>query len=121
MSRLDLIVGPNGAGKTTFAEEILAEQLPGIPFVNPDLIAIERWPEDPTGHAYEAAQIAERTRTALIERARQFIAETVFSHPSKLELIEQAQTAGYFVALHVLMVPEDLAGCAHLIWPHLGG
>jgi predicted ABC-type ATPase len=108
VSRLDLIVGPNGAGKSTFAKEILAEQLPGIEFVNADLIARDRWPEDPEIHSYEAARIAEATRSALIESGRQFIAETVFSHPSKVALIDQAQEAGYYVALHVLMVPEDV-------------
>lgn len=109
MSRLDLIVGPNGSGKSTFAQEILAENLPDILFVNADLIAIERWPEDPESHSYEAARIAEATRTALIESGRQFIAETVFSHPSKIALVDQAQEAGYFVALHVLMLPEHVA------------
>ncbi len=109
MSRLDLIVGPNGAGKSTFAQMILGVQVPGILFVNADLIAVERWPEDPESHAYEAARIAEETRSALIEAGRQFMTETVFSHSSKVELIDQAQGAGYFVALHVLMVPEHLA------------
>lgn len=109
MSRLDLIVGPNGAGKSTFALAILGEQLPGILFVNADLIARERWPDDPAGHAYDAARIAAATRSALINSGRQFIAETVFSHPSKLALINEAQGAGYFVALHVLMLPEHVA------------
>jgi predicted ABC-type ATPase len=109
VSRLDLIVGPNGAGKSTFAQEILGEQLPGIVFVNADLIAQERWPEDPESHSYDAARIAEATRSALIEIGGQFIAETVFSHPSKVALVGQAQEAGYFVALHVLMVPEHVA------------
>ncbi|MGH9089978.1 MAG: AAA family ATPase [Acidimicrobiales bacterium] len=108
MSRLDLIVGPNGAGKSTFAT-VLAAQLPGTPFVNADLIAAERWPDDPAAHAYDAARIAEATRSALIGRGEQFIAETVFSHPSKLALVEQARAAGYYLAIHVLMVPEDLA------------
>lgn len=109
MSRLDLVAGPNGAGKSSFVQHILAEQQPGSPFVNPDEIARQRWPDDPEGHAYEAAHVAEATRTALIERGGQFIAETVFSHPSKLALIDQARAAGYFVALHVLMLPEDVA------------
>jgi predicted ABC-type ATPase len=108
VSRLDLIVGPNGAGKSTFAQEVLSEQLPGVLFVNADLIAAERWPADPERHAYDAAKVAEATRAALIESGRQLIAETVFSHPSKLTLIDQAHAAGYFVALHVLMVPESL-------------
>jgi predicted ABC-type ATPase len=109
VSRLDLIVGPNGAGKSTFAQEIPGELLPGILFVNADLIARQRWPEDPESHSYEAARIAEATRSTLIEGGRQFIAETVFSHPSKVALIDQAQEAGYFVALHVLMLPEHVA------------
>jgi len=109
VSRLDLVVGPNGAGKSTFAHEILSKQLPGVLFVNADLIAAERWPDDPERRAYDAAKIAEATRTALIESGRQFIAETVFSHPAKLALIDQAQAAGYFVALHVLMLPESAA------------
>jgi predicted ABC-type ATPase len=109
VSRLDLIVGPNGAGKSTFAQDILEEQMPGILFVNADLIARERWPHESESHSYDAARIAEATRTALIESGRQFIAETVFSHPSKVALIDQAQAAGYFVALHVLMLPEHVA------------
>jgi predicted ABC-type ATPase len=109
VSRLDLIVGPDGAGRSTFAQEILAEQLPGIPFVNADLIAVNRWPQEPDLHAYDAAMIAEETRSRLIENRQQFMAETVFSHPSKLVLVERAQAAGYFVALHVLMLPEELA------------
>ncbi len=109
MSRLDLVVGPNGAGKSTFAREILAESLPGSLIVDADLIAAELWPDDPEGRSYDAARIAEATRAALVESGRQFIAETVFSHPPKLALVDQAHAAGYFVALHVLMVPENVA------------
>ena len=45
----------------------------------------------------------------LITRGRSFIAETVFSHPSKLELLTEAQAAGYIVAVHAVLIPEDLA------------
>jgi predicted ABC-type ATPase len=61
------------------------------------------------GHAYEAARIAAATREALIEQGRSFIAETVFSHPSKLELIDAARHAGYVVVLHIVLIPENLA------------
>ena len=77
--------------------------------MNADLIAAERWPGDPESHAYDAGGVAEATRSALIERGLEFITETVFSHPSKVELVDQAQAAGYFVALHVLMVPVEVA------------
>jgi predicted ABC-type ATPase len=109
MKRLDLVVGPNGAGKSTFVELTLAPLLPGSAFVNADEIAKQRWPDDPTSHAYEAARVAAQTRAKLIELGTSFIAETVFSHPSKLELVDAARAADYTMVLHVLLIPEDLA------------
>jgi len=104
--RLDLVAGPNGAGKSTFVELVLAPLRPGVTVVNADVIAAARWPDDPSGHAYDAARVAADTRDALIAARVPFIAETVFSHPSKLDLIARAQAAGYTVTLHVLLVPE---------------
>lgn len=57
----------------------------------------------------EVAEIAAETRAHLIAGGRSFIAETVFSHPSKLDLIRSAQEEGYQVVLHVMIVPEELA------------
>ena len=109
MNRLDLVAGPNGAGKSTFVELTLAPLLPGSVFVNADEIATQRWPADPAAHAFDAALIAAETREKLIELSRSFIAETVFSHRSKLELIDTARAAGYTVVLHVVLIPEELA------------
>jgi predicted ABC-type ATPase len=110
MRRLDLVVGPNGAGKSTFVRKTLSRALPpGVPFVNADVIAAERWPASQQEHAYDAARIAAQTRTAMIEAGHSFIAETVFSHPSKLDLITKAQASGFSVFLHVLLVPEELS------------
>jgi predicted ABC-type ATPase len=107
--RLDLIVGPNGAGKSTFARHHLLPAVPGSVFVNADEIAKKRWPGQEEIHAYEAAKIAEATRSSLIEARVAFVAETVFSHPSKLDLIRQAKAAGYTVALHALLVPLEIS------------
>jgi predicted ABC-type ATPase len=107
--RLDLVVGPNGAGKSTFVRLTLSPVLPRTGFVNADLIAEQRWPHDPAVHSYEAARIAAATREALIARREPFMAETVFSHPSKLDLLRQAAEAGYYTAVHVMLVPEALA------------
>jgi predicted ABC-type ATPase len=109
MDRLDLVVGPNGAGKSTFIALTLAPLLPRSSVVNADEIARQRWPEDPASHAYDAAQVAADTRAKLIELGRSFIAETVFSHPSKLDLIRTAHRAGFTVVVHVLLIPENLA------------
>ena len=107
--RLDLIVGSNGAGKTTFVRKVILPRAPvGTAFVNADEIARQRWPADPEGKSYEAAQVAAATRHALIQVRRPFIAETVFSHPSKLDLITEAHAAGFHVASHVILVPEEL-------------
>jgi predicted ABC-type ATPase len=109
MNRLDLVVGPNGAGKSTFVALTLAPLVLGSVLVNADEIAKQHWPDDPASHAYDAAQVAADTRSKLIELGRPFIAETVFSHPSKLDLIPAAHAAGYTVVVHVLLVPVDLA------------
>lgn len=109
MHRLDLVVGPNGSGKTTFVRHILAPLLREAAFVNADEIARIRWPDEPAAHGYEASRIAAATREALIGARRSFIAETVFSHPSKLQLVRDAAGTGYTVVMHVLMVPEELA------------
>lgn len=109
MKRADLVVGPNGAGKSTFVELTLGPLLPCSVFVNADEIARHRWPADPEHHAYDAALVAAETRDRLVALGRSFIAETVFSHPSKLELIRTAKRSGFSVALHVVLIPEDLA------------
>jgi predicted ABC-type ATPase len=109
LKQLHLVIGPNGSGKTTFVNEFLALELPGYAYVNADEIAKARWPADPDAHAYEAAQVAAETRAYLIAGGRSFIAETVFSHPSKLDLLRSAQEAGYQVVLHVMLVPVELA------------
>lgn len=106
--RLDLVVGSNGAGKSTLVEHQI-QPLLRAPFVNADEIARQRWPEDAEAHSYEAARIAEATRVALIGSGRSFIAETVFSHPSKLALIDSARAHGFRVVLHVVVVPEEFA------------
>lgn len=109
MHRLDLVIGPNGAGKSTFVAHTLAPLLRGSVFVNADEIAKRHWPEDPVSHSYDAAHVAAATRDKLIASRRSFIAETVFSHPSKLDLIRTAHTADYVVVLHILLIPEELA------------
>jgi predicted ABC-type ATPase len=103
-----LIVGINGAGKTTFYEQFLRAKL-AAEFVNADAIARERWGEEAATHAYDAAALAEERRRALIGKRRSFVAESVFSHPAKLELIRELRAAGYGVHLIYVHVPLPLA------------
>lgn len=87
----------------------MAPLLPGAPFVNAYEIAKIRWPDEVAAPAYDAARVAAQTRTKLIEAGRSFIAETVFSHESKLDLIRAAHAQVYTVVLHAVLIPEALA------------
>ena len=105
---LHLVAGPNGSGKTTLVERVL-RPVTHLPFVNADVIAASRWPGSEIEHAYEAARLADLDRRRRMLARASFIAETVFSHESKVALAEQAGTLGYLVHLHVVLVPRDLA------------
>ena len=105
---LYLMVGPNGAGKTTLFERVIGP-VTGLEFINADRIAAERWPGSESEYAYGAAKLAAARRDELISASGSFATETVFSHPSKLEMIERARAAGYRTYLHVLLVPKALA------------
>lgn len=104
---LHLLAGPNGAGKTTYHERVLAP-VTHLPFINADRIARERWPGEETERAYEAAALAEAERRAALAERRSFVSETVFPHPSKVDLLAAAGDAGYLRHLHVLLIPEEL-------------
>lgn len=105
---LHLLAGPNGAGKTTFYERVLGPAT-GLPFINADRIAAERWPDDPATRGYEAAALAAEQRRQALRERRSFASETVFSHPSKLDLLRAAGEAGYRRHLYVILIPEELA------------
>src|SRR3546814_6091082 len=83
---------------------------PGLPFVNADRIARDRFPGRELEQAYEAARIAAAARRALVDARLDFCTETVFSHASKLDLVTDAVAASYDVVLHVVMIPVELSG-----------
>jgi predicted ABC-type ATPase len=105
---LHVIAGPNGAGKTTFYLKVL-RPVTNLDFVNADVIAANRWPDAQAEHAYEAAELAAQDRARRIPARQSFATETVFSHQSKIALLHDAETAGYRVILHVVLIPEELA------------
>jgi predicted ABC-type ATPase len=107
MPVLHLVVGPNGSGKTTFFERVLSP-VTRLPFVNADVLARQHWPGDEEAHGHQAAALAEQLRRQAMARGISFIAETVFSHPSKLGLVRDARAAGYMVQLHAILVPLAL-------------
>lgn len=108
---LHLLAGSNGAGKTTLAQHVLLP-ITHLPFVNADLIAEDLWPGDRAAQArgaLEVSRLAAERRDFLLRRRASFVTETVFSHPSKVAVVRQAQDLGYAVTLHVVLIPVDLA------------
>jgi len=107
---LHLIAGINGAGKTTFYRDFLEQRTPGAQFVNADELARERWPDEIDARSEEAARLADGLRKELLEARRTFVAETVFSHESKLELVRDARARGFRVLLfHIHVSSPELA------------
>ena len=95
--QLWLLAGGNGAGKSTFYRTRLKPL--GLPFVNADEIAKELYADDPEGHSYSAAKVAEEMRNDLLIKGRNFCFETVFSHPSKVDFIARAKALRYQIVL----------------------
>ena len=58
-------------------------------------------------HAHDAAQAAEAARDSLLRNGESFIAETVASHESMIDLVRRACEAGCYVHLIVIAVPEE--------------
>lgn len=104
-----MLAGPNGAGKSTLYQTRVAPSFTA-PFINADLIQRDELGDASMEAAYEAARIAARRRSALMEARQSFATETVFSHPSKLDTIKDAQARGYVViVMHVGVANPDLS------------
>lgn len=106
---LVLLAGPNGAGKTTLYQTRVAPSFAG-PFINADLIQRDELKDPSMEASYRAAKIAAERRASLLEDWKSFATETVFSHPSKLDIITDARSRGYMVIImHVGVDAPDLS------------
>ncbi len=99
--RLIVVAGPNGAGKTSITEQLLRhEWMGGCEYVNPDYIARDEFgdwnaPDAVIKAAIRAAEVRERC----VREGRSLAFETVLSMPDKVDFIQRARQAGYFVRL----------------------
>lgn len=104
-----MLAGPNGAGKTTLYQMRVAPGFAG-PFINADIIQRDELQDLSMEASYKAARIAEARRIEMLKAGQSFAAETVFSHPSKLEVIEAARVHGYLVIImHVGVESPNLS------------
>lgn len=106
---LFIIAGPNGSGKSALYEIVIGPKI-AAPFVNADDIQKNELIDPRPEAAYEAAKLAAMRREKLIAAKKSFVAESVFSHPSKIDLITAAREAGYrIVVYHVCVSSPDLS------------
>lgn len=104
-----MLAGPNGSGKSTLCATRIAPKL-AVPFINADIIQRDELGDGDVNAAYAAAQIASERRASLLADRKSFVTETVFSHPSKLDLITQAKGLGYRVmTFHISVEHPDLS------------
>lgn len=104
-----LLAGPNGAGKSTLYETRVAPGFKG-PFINADVIQRDELRDPSMEASYEAARIAAERREAHLAGGQSFATETVFSHPSKLDVIQSARARGFnVIVMHVGVDSPDLS------------
>lgn len=98
---LIVIAGPNGSGKTSVTSRIINhEWMEDCVYINPDIIAQEHFGDWNSSHAVKQAIIySEQLREECLDKRKSFIFETVLSIESKIEFIQRAKEAGFFVRL----------------------
>jgi len=98
MPQLWVVAGPNGAGKSTLTGRYLAGRLP---VVNPDTIAQELDPANPTQVRIRvrAGREAIRWQETLLTQSVDFAMETTLAGHRELALLQRAREAGYKVTL----------------------
>ena len=105
-----LLAGPNGAGKSTLYKALtLQGTIPAsAEFVNADLHEAAQLQHiaNLEARSEAARHWADARRAELLRTGQSFVSETVFSHESKLALIEKAQQLGFFVMLIVVCLDD---------------
>ncbi len=105
-----LLAGPNGAGKSTLYRALVRDEIISgeLIFVNADIFEREHLQHivDPGQRSEAARDWADAQRAGKIARGESFVSETVFSHESKLALIDEAVAHGYVVALYVVALDD---------------
>jgi predicted ABC-type ATPase len=100
-----MIAGPNGSGKTSLTRWLQKNDFYLGRYINPDDIAqgLEGSYEVRTAEAQKTADIL---REECIKAKQSFSFETVMSHPSKLEVLDRAREAGFFVQVFFIGIED---------------
>lgn len=98
---LIVIAGPNGSGKTSVTSKILQhEWMEDSAYINPDIVAQEKFGDWNSMEAIKKAVVyCEEWREKCLVERKSLIFETVLSAKDKIDYIERAKEADFFVRL----------------------
>ena len=98
---LIVIAGPNGSGRTSVTSKILQhEWMEDSVYINPDIVAQEKFGDWNSMDAIKKAVVyCEEWREKCLAERKSLIFETVLSAKDKIDYIERAKKAGFFVRL----------------------
>lgn len=120
---LCVVAGPNGAGKTSTTERLLAnEWASDSVYINPNNIAQEKFGDWNSPDAVlRAAREAAAIRYKCLEERKNFVFETVFSSPEKLEFLNKAHEYGFFIRLFYVCTNNPEINVSRIARRYLNG
>ena len=120
---LCIVAGPNGSGKTTTTVQLLNNEWAADSlYINPDDIAQNTFGDWNSPEAVlKAAEAAARLRYECLEQGRDFVFETVFSSPEKLEFLYKAKDAGFFIRLFYVCTSDPAINVARITQRYFNG
>ncbi len=113
---LIVVAGPNGSGKTSVTSKILCHQwLENSVYINPDIVAQERFGDWNSKEAImQAVKYCEEWREQCLAEHKSLIFETVLSADDKVDYIERAIAAGFFVRLFFVCTNSPTINAARI-------
>lgn len=120
---LCVVAGPNGSGKTTTTIQLLNNEWAADSlYINPDNIAQEMYGDWNSPEAVlKAAEKATQMRYECLKQGRDFVFETVFSSPEKLEFLKKAKEAGFFIRFFYVCTSDPSINVARITQRYLNG
>ena len=120
---LCVVAGPNGSGKTTTTIQLLNNEWAADSlYINPDNIAQEMFGDWNSPEAVlKAAEKATQMRYECLEQGRDFVFETVFSSPEKLEFLKKAKEAGFFIRFFYVCTSDPSINVTRITQRYLNG
>lgn len=120
---LCVVAGPNGSGKTTTTVQLLNNEWAADSlYINPDNIAQELFGDwNAPDAVMKAAEYATKLRYECLEQKRDFVFETVFSSAEKLEFLQKAKEAGFFIRLFYVCTSDPAINVTRITQRYLNG